>query len=66
MAGEDRVPGVGDLGGVAFTRLIAGQIVGVFVDPLGDHLAKHGEERAGVADLLADLGEAAFPLPSLH
>jgi hypothetical protein len=26
-------------------------------------LAEHGEERAGVADLLADIAEAAFPLP---
>src|SRR5581483_1838180 len=55
----------GDLGEVAFTWLvIAGQIIGVLVDPLGDHLADHGEERAGVTDLLVDLGEAAFPLPA--
>src|ERR1035441_1662699 len=54
----------GDLGEVAFTVLVVtGQIVGEFIDPLGDHLAEHGEERAGVADLLVDLREAAFPLP---
>jgi hypothetical protein len=52
----------GDLGELAFTVLvITGQVVGEFVDPLGDHLAEHGEERAGIADLLVDLREAAFP-----
>src|ERR1035437_22855 len=54
----------GDLGEVAFTVLVVtGQMVGEFIDPLGDHFAEHGEERAGISDLLVDLWEAAFPLP---
>jgi hypothetical protein len=54
----------GDLGEVAFTVLVVtGQMVGEFIDPVGDHFAEHGEERAGISDLLVDLWEAAFPLP---
>ena len=54
----------GDLGEVAFTVLVVtGQMVGEFIDPLGDHFAEPGEERAGISDLLVDLWEAAFPLP---
>ena len=44
--------------------VITGQMVGEFIDPVGDHFAEHGEERAGISDLLVDLWEAAFPLPS--
>lgn len=39
--------------------VITGQIVGEFIDPPGDHLAEHREERAGIADLLVDRREAA-------
>lgn len=46
--------------------VVTGQVVGDFIDTLRDHLAEHGEERAGIADLLVDIREAAFPLASLH
>jgi hypothetical protein len=37
-------------------------MVGEFIDPLRDHLTEHGEERARISDLLADMWEAALPL----
>lgn len=55
----------GDLGEVTLAwRVVTGQIVGEFIDPLRDHLAEHGEERARISDLLADIWEAALPLPA--
>lgn len=55
----------GDLGEVTLAwRVITSQRIGEFIDPLRDHFAEHGEERARICDLLADLGEAALPLPA--
>ena len=55
----------GDLGEVTLAwRVITGQIAGEFIDPLRDHLAEHGEERARISDLLADIWQAALPLPA--
>jgi hypothetical protein len=39
-------------------------MVSEFIDPLRDRLAEHGEERARISDLLADIWEAALPLPA--